>query len=110
MITTPLLPSFWRAPTDNDFGNKMPERCEIWKTVMDNVFVEAVNAEIVSAEEIKINTKLKLPAVEGSIRLEYTLYGNGKIGVNYTFEARKADLPEIPRIGMVFNIPMILII
>ena len=25
-------PNFWRAPTENDFGNKMPERCAMWKT------------------------------------------------------------------------------
>ncbi len=25
------VPNFWRAPTDNDFGNDMPERLGIWR-------------------------------------------------------------------------------
>ncbi len=29
------LPNFWRAPTDNDFGNNMPQRCAIWKMVSE---------------------------------------------------------------------------
>ncbi|GAG79943.1 unnamed protein product, partial [marine sediment metagenome] len=27
MMASPLTANFWRAPTDNDNGNKMPERC-----------------------------------------------------------------------------------
>jgi len=105
MITAPLLPTFWRAPTDNDFGNKMQERCAIWKTVMDDAILEEINTKTVSASEIEISTQLKLPTVEGLIDMVYTIYGNGHIRVNYKFEASKADLPEIPRIGLVFRMP-----
>jgi len=24
------LPNFWGGPTDNDFGNRMPERLKVW--------------------------------------------------------------------------------
>ena len=30
LLTAPLEPNFWRAPTDNDRGNNMPERQGIW--------------------------------------------------------------------------------
>ena len=26
-----LQPNFWRGPTDNDYGNGLPARCQIWK-------------------------------------------------------------------------------
>ena len=26
-----LRPLFWRAPTDNDYGNGMPSRCQAFK-------------------------------------------------------------------------------
>ena len=29
-------PSFWRAPTDNDFGNNMPVRSRIWRKAGEN--------------------------------------------------------------------------
>ncbi len=105
MMKEPLSPTFWRAPTDNDFGNKMQERCEVWKTVMDEAVVESVETEMVSDAELKVITKLKLPSVEGAIDIVYTIFGNGKIEVNYSFLANKKDLPEIPRIGMVFRMP-----
>jgi beta-galactosidase len=105
MINEPLSPTFWRAPTDNDFGNKMPERCEVWKHAMNDAVTEEINSNIISDTELKVSTKLKLPSVGGEIVIGYNIYGNGKIDVNYTFQSIKKDLPEIPRIGMVFRMP-----
>ena len=34
VIKNSLKPFFWRAPTDNDLGNGMPERCDIWRMHM----------------------------------------------------------------------------
>ena len=31
MLKTPLLPNFWRAPINNDYGNRMPQRYAQWK-------------------------------------------------------------------------------
>jgi beta-galactosidase len=51
------------------------------------------------------NAVLKLPTVEGKIDIAYSIYGNGEIKVDYTFKSSKTDLPEIPRIGVVFRMP-----
>jgi len=34
VLTEPILPNFWRAPTDNDYGNFMPKETAIWKRVI----------------------------------------------------------------------------
>ncbi len=31
LLKAPLLPNFWRAPTNNDYGNGMPQRYAQWK-------------------------------------------------------------------------------
>ena len=31
MLKAPILPNFWRAPTNNDCGNRMPQRYAQWK-------------------------------------------------------------------------------
>ena len=31
LLKAPLLPNFWRAPTNNDMGNRMPQRYAQWK-------------------------------------------------------------------------------
>lgn len=105
LMETPLKPDFWRAPTDNDYGNKMQKRCAVWKNVMKDVVLKDIDFKQISNTKVTIQTTLILPTVEGEIDLVYTVQGNGQLDVNYTFEAKKSDLPEIPRIGMVFRMP-----
>ena len=31
LVSAALIPNFWRVPTDNDVGNKMPHRLSVWK-------------------------------------------------------------------------------
>ena len=31
MLKAPVVPNFWRAPTNNDNGNRMPQRYAQWK-------------------------------------------------------------------------------
>ncbi|WP_111307886.1 glycoside hydrolase family 2 TIM barrel-domain containing protein [Confluentibacter sediminis] len=105
LLNEPIVPTFWRAPTDNDFGNKMQIRAEVWKEAVNNASLESITSKTISPSEISINSILKLPTVDGKIVMVYTIYGDGVINVNYKFEAKKTDLPEIPRIGMVFRMP-----
>lgn len=105
MIKSPMVPDFWRAPTDNDFGNKMQQRCKVWKEALDNSTLKSVEKTQVSNDEIKVSTLQTLPSIEGEIQIDYTILGSGQIDVNYSFKANKKDLPEIPRIGMVLQLP-----
>ncbi|NIA31529.1 MAG: DUF4981 domain-containing protein, partial [Actinobacteria bacterium] len=36
MIKKAPQPNFWRAPTDNDFGNRMDRRCAVWRFAGDH--------------------------------------------------------------------------
>jgi len=60
LIKQALQPNFWRAITDNDRGNKLDQRCEVWKDVVDNR--ELLNFEIVKENFILIKTLYTLPA------------------------------------------------
>src|SRR5690606_4319927 len=94
LMNAPLKPTFWRAPTDNDFGNRLQLRAEVWKEAMNNATLESIYHNSVSASELTINSTLKLPTVEGTIDIVYSIYGNGEIKVDYTFKSSKTDLPE----------------
>ena len=100
LIKEPLTIDFWRAPTDNDFGNKLPERCEIWKTASKNWLLKQMSVEQKTTSKISINTILNIPEIEGTVLLNYKISGNGQIAIDYSFNAEKSDLPEIPRIGL----------
>ncbi|WP_321316491.1 glycoside hydrolase family 2 TIM barrel-domain containing protein [Labilibaculum sp.] len=105
LIEDQLVPDFWRAPTDNDFGNQMPERCKIWKQAMNDASIQEFTSKQISKSEVSVHAKLQLPSIKGSIELTYTIYGDGKIDVDYSFEAKQQKLPEIPRIGLQFKLP-----
>ncbi len=105
LIKEPLMPNFWRAPTDNDFGHGMPKRCEVWKWAIDSAIIQDFNSKSVSKSEVVVDTKFQLPSLNGVVEITYLVQGDGQINVHYSFEAKKEDLPEIPRIGMVLKLP-----
>ncbi|MCY1720001.1 DUF4981 domain-containing protein [Prolixibacteraceae bacterium Z1-6] len=105
MIESPLTPDFWRAPTDNDFGNKMQKRCLVWKEAVSGSKLESIEEKQISDDAVEVSTVHSLPAIEGTIQIKYLVSGNGQIDVNFSFKADKKDLHEIPRIGMVMQLP-----
>ncbi|MFT6685864.1 MAG: beta-galactosidase, partial [Bacteroidia bacterium] len=94
--------NFWRAPTDNDFGNKAQKRLSFWKTA-------AARSQLVSLDhrQIKnyyfIQTQYELPEKKGDFFIDYKVYGDGVIQVNLNFDLRNTD--EIPRIGSYLKLP-----
>ena len=59
----------------------------------------------VQASKIEIKAIHLLPTINGKIEMTYIIYSEGQIDINYEFSADKKDLPEIPRIGMSFQLP-----
>ena len=105
LIKKPLVPEFWRAPTDNDFGTKMPSRNKIWKEAYGKSTLLSLKSTKVQASKIEIKAIHLLPTINGKIEMTYIIYSEGQIDINYEFSADKKDLPEIPRIGMSFQLP-----
>ncbi|PKL82327.1 MAG: beta-galactosidase [Ignavibacteriae bacterium HGW-Ignavibacteriae-3] len=100
-------PNFWRAPTDNDFGNGMPKRCAVWRTAGDEKVI--LSAKMIQENSrinvVKIAMDFSLRDVDGKYISNYTVYGDGSIEIENKFAAVKKDLPEIPRIGVKMQMP-----
>ncbi|MCL6603312.1 MAG: DUF4981 domain-containing protein [Paenibacillus sp.] len=101
LLLEPVRPNFWRAVTDNDLGNKHPERCGIWKTA-------GANSTLTSFEwhkdndDVIVRASYQLPTEPvSSLLLDYKIGSDGSIEV---FEELTpgTDLPEIPEIGLMF--------
>jgi beta-galactosidase len=92
-------PDFWRAPTDNDYGNRMPEISHIWQLAGKNKTVEkfAVNK---TGKEVVISVDYVLQDVSSPYTVKYTVLGNGTVKVQTSWKAGRKDLPEMPRFGM----------
>ncbi len=100
-------PNFWRAPTDNDFGNDMQRRHRVWREAGKERFIARVAAEEVSDRIVRVDVEAKLPAGFTKIYTTYTVYGSGDIVVTNRFVPTPADstLPELPRLGMTMTLP-----
>ena len=99
-------PNFWRAPTDNDFGNGMEKRCAVWRYAGDTRKIKNVAIEQSKIKNmIKIKAEFLLNEVDGRYISTYSVYGDGSIEIENDFNPLKKDLPEIPRIGMKMKMP-----
>ncbi len=98
-----LRPNFWRAPTDNDFGNGAPARCGKWREAGTEF---KADAKVSSAGNgVTVNVTYALP-YGASLDVAYTINAAGHLTVRSAFAGGKGDnLPELPRLGVRFRLP-----
>ncbi len=97
--------NFWRAPTDNDFGNEMQRRCNIWREAG-----EAKNVKDFRVDEndstVTITVKYLLTDIASGYTMTYTINGEGALKIEADYQAGNNELPEMPRFGMLFTLPL----
>ncbi|MBU0558815.1 MAG: DUF4981 domain-containing protein [Bacteroidetes bacterium] len=100
-------PNFWRAPTDNDFGNGHHKRTAVWRYAGDTRVVKNFTTQFDEAakNKVTINIEYELGEVGSEYFSTYTIFGNGEIAIENKIKINKKELPEIPRFGLKLNIP-----
>ncbi len=97
-------PSFWRAPTDNDYGNDMPLKLGIWRTAHQGKKINSVVIGEQNDKGVSITVKYEL-AIGVPYELRYQVKPNGSIAVNASIDMTGKDLPELPRFGLRWQLP-----
>jgi beta-galactosidase len=126
-----IQPNFWRAPTDNDYGNGAPKRLQVWKQSGKDL---AVSDYTIEEEDGRITLSVHYTLATGNEYIvAYTVQPSGIINVLALFlplkkeaektakseaeltatyspraiaenEAKK-NILEVPRIGVRFRLP-----
>lgn len=93
-------PLFWRAPTDNDYGNKMTLTSNVWRAAHANTKVvrSAVGEE--TAEGLPVSVTLNLKDIDVDYTIDYLIRKDGAVRVTASMDMKDRDLPELPRFGM----------
>ncbi|MDR1898209.1 MAG: DUF4981 domain-containing protein [Prevotellaceae bacterium] len=99
-----LQPDFWRAPTDNDYGNRMPELCNIWRQAGKNKTLKRFEA-VESNGGYSIETEYSLDDVGSVYSVKYLFNSRGGLQVKASWTAGRDNLPEMPRFGMRMVLP-----
>ena len=103
-FTQKPTPNFWRAPTDNDFGNNMQHICNVWRTAGENISVKNIEVKA-EGNKAMVTANLYLKDVASDYQLVYTMNDEGALTVNVSYKAGANELPEMPRFGMIMSVP-----
>ncbi len=93
-------PYFWRAPTDNDFGNGMPKKLADWKTATTNPQVVKAEVGKLTANGLPVTVSYQLAGVEVPYSVSYLIDAEDGISVTASLDAADKEIPEMPRFGM----------
>ncbi len=94
------LPNFRRAPTDNDIGFRLFEHAKCWYQASENRSLKSMRIEKSVSGLPLIKTEYALPDETGSVSIDYTVYPDASVNVDYQLIPGKPDLPILPRVGL----------
>ena len=104
-------PNFWRAPTDNDYGNSMPQRYAQWK--LASMYCshkkpetqETMMPDIVEENGgVRVTYTYLLPTTpEHTCEVSYFVNGDGEVTTRMTMDP-VAELGDAPEFGMMFKL------
>ena len=99
------MPYFWRAPTDNDFGNSMPSKLGIWRNAHEDIKMKNVTAGEQDSSGVSIKVEYELAGINVPYTVDYLILNDGSIQVTASIDMTGRNLPELPRFGMRTQLP-----
>jgi beta-galactosidase len=98
-----LIPNFWRAPTDNDFGANLQLKYRAWH----NPEIKLVSlAHQAAGDMIEVNTAYEMSGVSGKLFLSYIINNTGAVKVTQKFQSTPgAKVSHLFRFGMKMEMP-----
>lgn len=101
-----LEPNFWRAPNDNDFGNRMDQRCAVWRNAGEHRLLLDAQLQNVNEMDLRVSFDFELLEVRSKLTTSYLVKPSGEIIVENKFEPGIKGLSELPRFGMKMILPV----
>jgi len=96
--------NFWRALTDNEFGEWMQYSTRIWESAGHNTIYKYKGSGE-TAEGFKAEYEVKLRGIEAKVEITYTVNKDGSLTTSAHYKALSDDLPEMLRFGMLMTLP-----
>jgi beta-galactosidase len=104
LIEKELQPDFWRAPTDNDLGNKRPVRSWKWhyaEKVMELTAIEGKQ----QPDHFEVVARFQTPYKMGEYTTTYQIRPDGIVRIHNHFRPDTAEAQALPRFGMQVVLP-----
>lgn len=99
-----LVPNFWRAPTDNDFGADLQKRYRQWRK--PRYELKSLEADKNAEGLVKVVASYEMPDVNSVLTLKYLINSSGQILVTEKLmPANGAKADNLFRFGMQMSMP-----
>jgi beta-galactosidase len=98
-------PAFWRAPTDNDYGWRMPLVCRLWKKASEQPLHAASVKAVTLKNGVLVKAVYELDSVKSVWETEYTVSGDGTVHIENLLKTADSTVAVIPRVGMKMRFP-----
>ncbi len=106
LISSGPAPNFWRAPTDNDYGNGFPVRSGVWRLAgrpparaLETMTARAADGRVL------VESVFRIRSVGARYALTHEVFPDGTVSVSARMSEVGEDLPEIPRFGVLLTLP-----
>jgi beta-galactosidase len=109
LLAAPLRPDFWRAPVDNDRGNRMagpPDEhgqgliLSRWRKAHETWQLRSVDVQQPSPGRVIVTVEGIISEFSAPYRLKWTVLASGEVLVEAMLNAGAEPMPELPRFGM----------
>lgn len=86
MLDAVPKPNFWRAPTDNDRGSKMPQRYGQWKLASQYAHTDERPAVALLDDRVRVAFDYTLPTTPmASCSVSYDVFSDGRVQITQTY-------------------------
>ncbi|MEN0019753.1 MAG: glycoside hydrolase family 2 TIM barrel-domain containing protein [Planctomycetota bacterium] len=99
LLEAPLVPYFWRAPIDNDRGNRQPARAAAWRNAGDSWTINSIKTATSPGRAV-ITATGTLRDVGADYTVTYTVRPSGEVHVQADMGRPREGVGLIPRFGM----------
>jgi beta-galactosidase len=98
-------PAFWRAPTDNDYGWRMPRVAQLCKAASEQTPVAESVTTKQSGNTVQVEVVYNFDSLHSIWKTIYTVMGNGVVKVDNQLVTEGDEVEVFPRVGMKMQMP-----
>jgi beta-galactosidase len=105
LITASPTPNFWRAPIDNDFGNRHYRSGNVWRMAGDELVVTGTEVKPATDEGVEVIVSQRIRYLNIPYSTVYLIRNDGSVKVSASIDMRGIEHPELSRFGMKLQLP-----
>lgn len=104
LLAAPLVPSFWKAPNDNQMRSSYMQQTRPWRTAAAGRKLLTLQTAD-SGGVVQVTARYQLPVGDSGYEIIYRFARDGRVGVEAAYTPGAGKSPLLPRFGVTWTMP-----